>query len=271
MTLQKYFSRLSLVIYFAYGPCYLANSNNRRWSGAPYVNLQKCFWHESLVIYFFFQILPIKLKLEPQINRWGTTDSQPIWTNHYDWLIRNREQQPDHIYYTLLFSGSFCWASYEPQHTLKNAGQNLLSPKLKLACFDFSLSSNLNFESRMLGTAGAAPRPPLDVEPYMEEVAMKGDGYHPQLSLLSSSWAILSYWATCFSYLNISSQVRACGFPPHSQWMNAIPANHLKSFTVVTVTLFNLNSVEKTHVRYIHIYMGGSLILFQPPVYKTSE
>jgi hypothetical protein len=85
-----------------------------------------------------------------------------------------------------------------------------------------------------------------------------------------------------FSYLNTSSQVRAFSFPAQSQCVNAIPANHLKSFTVVTLTLFNLNSVEKTHVRYIHIYICmyvyGWFFDFVPTsgsgqfrVYKTSE
>jgi hypothetical protein len=36
--LHKYFSHLSLVIYFTYRPCYLANSNKSRWSGYPYVS-----------------------------------------------------------------------------------------------------------------------------------------------------------------------------------------------------------------------------------------
>lgn len=53
VVLSQYFSHLSLVIYFACGPCYLANSNKSRWSGAPHVTLHKCFSHESLVIYLF--------------------------------------------------------------------------------------------------------------------------------------------------------------------------------------------------------------------------
>jgi hypothetical protein len=117
----------------------------------------------------------------------------------------------------------------------------------------------------MLGTAGAAaaaaPRtkgpPPGCRTLYARSNEWKVTDIIHSWGLLSSSWAIFSYyWPTCFSYLKSSSQGRACGFPAHSQWRNAIPANQLKSSTtVVTSTLFNLSSVEETHVRYIHIYM----------------
>jgi hypothetical protein len=59
---------------------------------AQYVSIQKYFSHPSLVIYFF-PTSPIKRKLGLSIGS-ETTNSEPI---------RNREQQSDHIYYTLLW------------------------------------------------------------------------------------------------------------------------------------------------------------------------
>jgi hypothetical protein len=34
---------------------------------------------------------------------WETTNSKPREPNHYDWPIRNREQQYEHNYYTFLY------------------------------------------------------------------------------------------------------------------------------------------------------------------------
>ncbi len=59
---------------------------------AQYATIQKYFSHPSLVIYFF-PTPPIKRKLGLYIGS-ETTNSKPI---------RNREQQSDHIYYTLLW------------------------------------------------------------------------------------------------------------------------------------------------------------------------
>jgi len=69
-------------------------------SSTQYVTLRKYFSHPSLVLYFF-ATPPIKLKLGQQIGGGLLIANQ--WTNHYDGPIRNTEQQLDHIYYTLLF------------------------------------------------------------------------------------------------------------------------------------------------------------------------
>jgi hypothetical protein len=58
------------------------------------VTLQKYFSHLSLVIYIFCN-LTHKIETET-VNGWKTTIKQTIWTNHYDWPIRNTEQA-DHI------------------------------------------------------------------------------------------------------------------------------------------------------------------------------
>jgi len=157
VTLQKCFSHLSLVIYFR--PYYLATSSNSRWSGAPYVTLEKYFWHESLVIYFFPN-LTHKTKTGTS-NRWGTTSSSP--SGRIIMIGESETGSSSQIIFITLFSGrslGFAWPHTSLNILWRMQGQNLLSPELKLlACFDFS-SSNLNFQSRMLGTAGAAPRPP---------------------------------------------------------------------------------------------------------------
>jgi hypothetical protein len=50
------------------------------------------------------------------------------WTNHYDWLIRNKEQQSDHIYYTLLsLEVDFAMPSANSANTL---GQNHITNPL---------------------------------------------------------------------------------------------------------------------------------------------
>jgi len=70
---------------------------------SQYVTLHKYFSHPSLVFSFYlWTTSPIKLKVRLQIGK------RLLITNHldqsllYDWSIRNREHQSDHIYYALL-------------------------------------------------------------------------------------------------------------------------------------------------------------------------
>ncbi len=69
-------------------------------SCAHYVTLQNYFSHPSLVIYFL-AITPMKLEPGQQIG------GELLIVNHLEqslsWVIRNTEQQSDHIYYTRFF------------------------------------------------------------------------------------------------------------------------------------------------------------------------
>ncbi len=66
---------------------------------AEYVALQTCFWHPSLIIYFFSNPT-YKLKLGLQIG--GRLLIANQLDRHCDRLIKNMQQQSDHIYYTVL-------------------------------------------------------------------------------------------------------------------------------------------------------------------------
>jgi hypothetical protein len=70
-------------------------------SGAQYVTLQKYFSHPSLVIYFF-PITPIQIKLALKRKEVGDHEQQTTSTEHNDWPNKNRDQQFDYIQYTLL-------------------------------------------------------------------------------------------------------------------------------------------------------------------------
>ncbi len=68
----------------------------------------------SLVI-SFFATLPIRLKHWLQIV--GNYFQQTTWTNYYDWPIKNKEQQSDPIYYTLLQQQVNCCTLYQHEET----------------------------------------------------------------------------------------------------------------------------------------------------------
>jgi hypothetical protein len=123
------------------------------------LRLPKYLSHPSLVIYFF-PILPIKLKLGLQTNGrlLRATTPGPII---YDWRIRKREHQSDHIYYTLVWQvlglsltgGRVFWClSPVSANCAENAGPKQFS-RAKLAS-----SSNFNFRGHISSTTGAALR-----------------------------------------------------------------------------------------------------------------
>ncbi len=123
------------------------------------MRLPKYLSHPSLVIYFF-PILPIKLKLGLQTNGrlLRATTPGPII---YDWRIRKREHQSDHIYYTLVWQvlglsltgGRVFWClSPVSANCAENAGPKQFS-RAKLAS-----SSNFNFRGHISSTTGAALR-----------------------------------------------------------------------------------------------------------------
>jgi hypothetical protein len=70
-------------------------------SGAQYVTLQKYFSHPSLIIYFF-PITRTQIELALKRKEVGDHKHQTTSTEHNDWPIRNRDQQFDYIQYTLL-------------------------------------------------------------------------------------------------------------------------------------------------------------------------
>jgi len=80
------------------------------------VTLQKYFSHPSLIIYFFGN--PSGKTETATACRWGTANSKPPGTTFCDGPIRNTGQQSDHIYYTLfspfLHVEQRCSAFYEP-------------------------------------------------------------------------------------------------------------------------------------------------------------
>ncbi len=121
-------------------------------SGGLYLTMQKYFSHPSLVIYFF-PTPPIKLKLGLQIGG-GLLIAN--YLNHLLWLgNQSREQESDHISYTphrqvLDFVVHFTSLS----KLCKNDGPKPFC-WAKPACFVFS-SSNLNLQGHILSTGGVA-------------------------------------------------------------------------------------------------------------------
>ncbi len=154
------------------------------------MRLPKYLSHPSLVIYFF-PILPIKLKLGLQTNGRLLRATTPgpiiydwrirkrehqsdhiyytlVWQEQptpgpiiYDWRIRKREHQSDHIYYTLVWQvlglsltgGRVFWClSPVSANCAENAGPKQFS-RAKLAS-----SSNFNFRGHISSTTGAALR-----------------------------------------------------------------------------------------------------------------
>jgi hypothetical protein len=82
-------------------------------------NPAKHFSHPSVVIYFF-PTPPIKLKLGLQMGGEPTNSKLPRPIIMITCLFGNKEQQSDHIYYTLLWQvlGITC-PLYQPQHTVQ--------------------------------------------------------------------------------------------------------------------------------------------------------
>jgi hypothetical protein len=108
----------------------------------------------SKISYLLFSNPTHETKLGLQIG--GRLLYQTTWTNHYDWPIRNRDQQPQHIYYTLLwqlllgFAGPFTSLS----KLCKNAGQNYFAePNYHVLIF---LHPILILQDHILSTDGVA-------------------------------------------------------------------------------------------------------------------
>jgi hypothetical protein len=90
-------------------------------------------------------LLPIKLKL----------GQQKTWeTNHYDWRIRNLEQQSHHIYYTPLAGTQVCYAFSQPQQTVQKCKALLSQTGMFWLLF---VQSEFKFQAHVLSIiAGAA-------------------------------------------------------------------------------------------------------------------
>ncbi len=92
-------------------------------SGAQYMTLKTYFSHASFS-YLLFSNPTHKTETGRTANRWGTTNSKPCGTNHYDRPIRNTEQQHSDQFITL-FSQSSCAFCHPPQKLC-----NYVEPKL---------------------------------------------------------------------------------------------------------------------------------------------
>jgi hypothetical protein len=105
------------------------------------VTLQKYF---SCPKFYFFPTPPIKLKLV--LLRGGeTTNSNPAGPVLMTGKSENREQQSDHIYYTLLWQVSGFAVPFTSLSKLcKNAGPKPFC-RAKPTCLNFS-SSNFNLQ-----------------------------------------------------------------------------------------------------------------------------
>ncbi len=130
-------------------------------SGVQHATLQKDFSHLSLVIYFF-PTPTLEIKLGLQIGRRLLISNSLGPISHHDCQIRNREQQLDHVYYTLLWQLlGFAMMPFTSLSKLcKNAGPKIFCLS-KLARFDFCPSS-FNFQDHILSTTGAALTGRLD-------------------------------------------------------------------------------------------------------------
>ncbi len=108
-------------------------------------HLQQCSVCESAKIFLTSKISYLLFSNPTHETKTGTADRGETTNTKPPGPIRNRDQQPQHIYYTLLwqlllgFAGPFTSLS----KLCKNSGSKPFC-WAKLSCFDFS-SSNFNF------------------------------------------------------------------------------------------------------------------------------
>ncbi len=127
-----------------------------------YKHLQRCsvcdpqnIFFTSKFSYLLFSNPTHKTETGRTANRWGTTNSKPCGTNHYDGPIRNTQQHSDQFITLISRFTEFLCLLPATTKTVQLCGAKKLFFWAKPAFFDFS-SSNCTVGDHIVSTTGDA-------------------------------------------------------------------------------------------------------------------